>query len=362
MKKSIAIILFIFIAAIAAVILINKKKSQKINFKIIEIHRGNVTEKAIAIGQIVPRQDISIKAKIRGILKKKFIEVGDIVDINTPLMEVNPDPTPIEYMQAKRKMEIAKVAMDNAEVECNRTEQLNKHKWASQQEYDDCRQLFDETKLRYEMARENFELISKGKIEMAGIKIDNVIRSPIKGTVLELLVDVGDPVVPLTSYQAGTPLMTVADMTDLIFKGTVDEIDVGKIKLAIPAIITAGAIPDTKIHGKVTLISPKAKKEANSTLFNVEIEFSDTNIPNLRAGYSAIAKIVIAETNNVPIIPERLVYYSNDLTYTDVCVDNDAKIFKPKKIVTGLSDGMSTEIKNGLNDGDLIVEYLKIKP
>ena len=359
MKKIFLIFGVIALVIAAAFFVVKKRKAKTKNFKLVSVLRGDVTEKAIAIGQIVPRQDISIKSKIRGILKKKYVEVGDKVDIGTSLMEVNPDPTPIEYMQAKRKVEIAKVAMDNAETECKRSEKLREKKWVSQQEYDDCKQAFDEAGLRYEMARENFDLISTGTVKVEGSKVDNIIRSPIKGTILELLVDVGDPVVPLTTYQAGTPLMTVADMTDLIFKGTVDEIDVGKIEEEIPAIITAGALPDKKIYGKISEISPKAKREANATLFKIEIEFSSSNLPGLRAGYSATAKIIIDQATNVPIIPERLILYSNDLSYVEICNDKKSKIIEVKEITTGLSDGMSTEIKTGLNEGDSIVERLK---
>jgi len=359
MKKTLLILVFVVIAILITLLVVKKNKNKKTNFRIVKVRMGEVTEKAIAIGQIVPRQDISIKSKIRGILKKKYVEVGDRVDIGTPLMEVNPDPTPIEYMQAKRKVEIAKVSMDNAETECKRSGQLHEKSWVSQQEFDDCKQAFDEASLRYEMARENFDLISKGTVKVEGNNVDNIIRSPIKGMILELLVDVGDPVVPLTTYQAGTALMTVADMTDLVFKGTVDEIDVGKIKEGIPAVITAGAMPDKKILGTISEISPKAKREANATLFKIEIELSDINTFGLRAGYSATANIIIASVTNAPVIPERLIFYSNDFAYVEVCKDEKLKIIKSQKIKTGLSDGMSTEIKNGLNEGDKIIERLK---
>ena len=153
--------------------------------------------------------------------------------------------------------------------------------------------------------------------------------------------------------------MTVADMSDLIFKGTVDEIDVGKIREGIPATITAGALPDEKIVGTVTEISPKAKREANATLFNIEIEFSATNSVFLRAGYSATAKIIIAQTNNVLVIPERLIFYSNDFAYVEICTDKDKLKFENRKIVTGISDGMTTEIKNGVRKDELVVERIK---
>jgi len=357
MKKFIIIVIVIAVAGF----FFFKGKKNKDNQKIILTHvkRNEVVEKAIAIGQIVPKQDISVKSKIRGILKKKFADVGDVVKANEPLMEVNPDPTPIEFMRAKRQMEIARVAMDNAKIDCGRSKQLLDGKWASQQEYDDCKQEFDDVKLRFEMARENFDLITKGKVEMAGQKIDNIIRSPISGTVLEFFVDVGDPIVPLTSSQAGTPLMTVADMTTLVFEGTVDEIDVGKIKEGVSARIIMGALPDNQINGIVEKISPKAKRENNSTLFDIEILLCNTNQIYLRAGYSATARIVIAKATDVLTVPERLIFYSNNVSYVEISKNKETGETKIVPVKTGLSDGMVTEIQNGLEETDLIVERIK---
>ena len=359
MKK---LIIIIIVIAVAGFFFFKGKKgkdNQKIKFT--PVKRNEVVEKAIAIGQIVPKQDISVKSKIRGILKKKFVDVGDVVKADAPLMEVNPDPTPIEFMRAKRQMEIARVAMDNSKTDCTRSKRLLDGKWASQQEYDDCKQEFDDLKLRFEMAKENFDLITKGKVEMVGQKIDNIIRSPISGTVLEFFVDEGDPIVPLTSSQAGTPLMTVADMTTLIFEGTVDEIDVGKIKEGVSARIIMGALPDEQLNGIVERISPKAKRENNSTLFDIEIILCNTNLISLRAGYSATARIIIAKATDVLTVPERLIFYSNDVSYVEINKNKETGETKIVPVTTGLSDGMVTEIKNGLKESDLIVERLKKK-
>jgi len=359
--KTFIIVALLIIAIAAIIFFVGKDGKNKEKIKRTPVKRSEVIEKAIAIGQIVPKEDISIKSKIRGIVEKKFVEVGDVVKKGDPLTEVNPDPTPIEFAQAKRQMEIAKVAMLNAQTELERMTKLHDQKWTSRQEFDDSKQLYDECKLRFEMAKENFDLISKGKIELAGQDVDNIIRSPIDGMVLNFNVDVGDPVVPLTSYQEGTPLMTVADMTTLVFKGTVDEIDVGKIKEGVSARITVGALPDSEITGIVKKISPQAKREANSTLFDIEITLSSTNLSELRAGYSATAKIVIAKTNNVLTLPERLIFYSNDTSYVEISRSESSDETEIVPVTTGLSDGMTTEIKSGLKENDFAVERLKEK-
>ena len=104
---------------------------------------------------------------------------------------------------------------------------------------------------------------------MSNRDIDSLIKSPIAGIVLSQSVFQGDPVVPLTNFQPGTELCSLADMASLLFKGTVDEIDVGKIADGMAAEIQIGALPDAKIPGHVDRIFPKAKKEGNATLFDI---------------------------------------------------------------------------------------------
>lgn len=359
MKKIFIFLLILIVSAAGILYYIKHKPSEEAEQPQVSVSRGTVTEIALAIGEIVPEQEVSIKSKVRGILKKKFVEVGDKVKKGDPLTEVNPDPTPIEYAQAKRNMELARIAMVNAKNESERISRLHDKEWTSLQEYDDYKQIYDEAKLRYEMAKEEFDLISKGKIQIEDQEIDNVIRAPINGTVLDFLVNEGDPVVPLTTYQEGTPLMTVADMNTLFFEGTIDEIDVGKIEEGIPANITIGAIPDEKFEGIVKKIAPKARKENNTTLFDIEISLTSTNLTMLRAGYSATAKIEIARAENALVVPERVIFYSNDVSYVELATGNENPKTEVRKVETGVSDGMQTEIRAGVKEGDTVIERMR---
>jgi HlyD family secretion protein len=165
---------------------------------------------------------------------------------------------------------------------------------------------------------------------------------------------VGDPVVPLTSYQAGTELFTLANMNDLIFRGTVDEIDVGKLEEGMIADLKIGALPDDSIQGLLYRISPKAKMEDNATLFDVEIKITKTGFEMLRAGYSANADIIIQGKEDILVIPERVVEFKEDTAFVEV-QQADGEITK-KTIETGLSDGLNLEVVEGLEEGDVLVE------
>jgi HlyD family secretion protein len=167
-------------------------------------------------------------------------------------------------------------------------------------------------------------------------------------------VNLGDPVVPLTSYQPGTPLMRMADMTDLLFKGTVDEIDVGKIKEGMKCELQVGAIPGNTITGRVTLISLKAKKEDNTTVFPVEINIEEFGDAVLRAGYSANANIIIARRDSVLSIPERVVTFRNDSAF--VQIPKGLEESEERYIKTGLSDAILIEVLEGLNEADEVLE------
>ena len=201
------------------------------------------------------------------------------------------------------------------------------------------------------ITKEEYE---KGKTRIADRQIDTVIKSPVEGTILERRVNEGDPVVPLTSYQAGTELLILADLESMFFKGTVDEIDVGKLEEGMAAELEIGAIPDQEVMGKLAKISPKAKQQENATLFDVEINITQRGEKIIRAGYSANAKLVINKSANTLYIPERLVLFIDGKTYVEI--ENEKGEIVNNEVKIGLSDGINVEILEGLKEGDEIVE------
>jgi HlyD family secretion protein len=188
--------------------------------------------------------------------------------------------------------------------------------------------------------------------------METIIRAPAEGILLQRLVNPGDSVVPLTSYQEGTELATLADMSDLIFKGTVDEIDVGKLSLGMPVRIKIGALPDQSITGKLSRIAPQAVERDNAKLFEVEIVMDPFEGVLLRAGYSANADIVIREKKDILIIPERLVLFEDEGAKTFVELPGDIPEAEPKKVAVkvGLSDGLNIEVISGLREGEKVVQ------
>jgi HlyD family secretion protein len=355
MKKKVMIIgAIVVVLAVSVFFALKGSGKKEPGNNTVKVEKGNIIDKALAIGRIEPKNQISVKSKISGIVKTVFVEMGDSVKQAQPLLEISPDPTPLEFAEAKRQVEIDSVNFDNQKKEYLRFKELLEKKLISQKDYDQASLSFNEAELRLKLSEERLSLIERGKTNIAGRKIESVIRSPINGSVLERKINVGDPVVPLTSYQPGTELFTLATMEELIFKGTVDEIDVGKLKEKMPAVLKIGALPNDTIQGILYKISPKARKEENATLFDVEIKITQKGSSLLRAGYSANADLIITQKNDILLIPERLVEFVEDTAFVQL-KDPTGKIEK-KTIKTGLSDGLNIEVTEGLKEGDLLVE------
>jgi len=356
MLKKILLGLLVVVVAAAVVFMVFKRNGHSDNsFKLVKVERGTVVDKALAIGRIEPDNEIAIKSKISGLVKKIFVEIGDWVKVGDPLIEIRPDPTPLEYAEAKRTAELAAVAYDNAKRELGRAKDLQQKGHISEQDFEKARQTSDEADLRLKLSEEKLSLIESGKTGVADRAIESILRSPISGTVLARHVNEGDPVVPLTTYQQGTELLTLASMERLLFKGTVDEIDVGKLREGMPVEIKIGALPSAQVKGTLYKISPKARKEDNTILFDVEIHLTATDsVIALRAGYSANAEIVINKKDSVLVLPERLVTFRNDSAFVEIPGDKGEA--KQLPIKTGLSDGLKVEILAGIDEGKEVIE------
>lgn len=355
MRKVVIILSVLMVGGLGAAAYSRSLKSADPGFKTVLVSRGEVVEKALAVGAIRPDQEISVKSKISGIVRKTYREVGDYVRAGEPLFEIQPDPTPLELTEARREVESTTNAWDQAKRRFDRQDALRKQGITSSQDWDTAQKDLQETESRLGLAREKLALVEKGRIKSDRLNVESVIRAPVSGTVLELAVHEGDPVVPLTSYQSGTALAVMADMKTLLFKGTVDEIDVGKLTEGLPAKIKIGALPEAVIEGKLSKISPKSKTSEGATLFDVEIAIVASKGVVLRAGYSANADIVVKEKKDVLLVPERLVKFEGGKATVEVPGEMGKEPVK-KEIKYGLSDGMNVEVVSGLRDKDAVVE------
>ncbi len=353
MKKILFYGLGLLLVVVALMFVFGSKNGKGPDYKLVAVEKGDIVEKALAVGTIEPEKEIKVKSAISGLVSDLYFKIGDTVEKGDPLFKIAPNPTPLEYADAQRNMEIAEVLLKQARKDQERQVSLFKENILSSSDMENGESKLSESNLRYLTAYEKFKLLEKGRIQVAGKNIDSIIKSPITGVVLSQEVEVGDPVVPLTNFQPGTDLCAMADMGEMLFKGTVDEIDVGKIQPGMAVEIKVGALPDLMAGGKLLRISPKARKDGNATLFDIEILILKNTGNILRAGYSATAYVKIREKKNVLVIPERLVTFENGKRFVEV---KKGETIEKIEIKTGLSDSLNIEVTAGVQLGQQIVD------
>jgi len=321
--------------------------------KTVAAERGTIVDKALAVGRIEPEVEIGVKSTISGVVQRRYAEEGQFVRAGAPLLEIKPTPTPLELAEARRQVQMREVELANLRLELERNEALRQQGLVSEQDYLATKQRVEQLEIQRELAGERLSLLEEGRMS-PGQGLETVIRSPIDGYLLEYAVEVGDPVVPISTYQEGTVLIRMAEMSRLMFRGNVDEIDVGRLHEGLPVEIKIGALPDARVDGRLTMISLKARTEDNATRFPVEISVSPAEGVVLRAGYSANADVIIERRDSVIVIPERLVRTANDTSRVTVLLPSGQQ--EERIVRLGLSDAIKVEILEGLNAGDLVVE------
>ena len=218
----------------------------------VAVERGEIVDRALAVGRIEPLVEVSVKSQLAGVVRRMFKEPGQYVHRGEPLLEVQPNPTPIELVEARRAIELREIELQQLDRRRDRLAALRDQGLASEEEFEDAEYSFSEVSLQLQIARERLALLSEGRVTIGDEAVEAVIQSPIQGFILEKMVEIGDPVVPLTTFQEGTVLMTMAEMDELLFRGTVDEIDVGRLTEGMPVEVTIGALPDARVEGRLT--------------------------------------------------------------------------------------------------------------
>jgi len=153
----------------------------------------------------------------------------------------------------------------------------------------------------------------------------------------------------------GTTIATVANMNNLIFRGNIDETEVGQLVSDMPMKITIGALQDLKFDANLEYISPKAVESNGANQFEIKAAVKLSEGGKIRSGYSANAEIVLARADKVLSIPESAIEFSGDSTFVYIIKgEGKDKTYERKQVTTGLSDGVNIEIKKGLSTNDKV--------
>ncbi len=325
-----------------------------------EVTVGTVVEKAVASGTIEPSAEVEVKSKVSGVVRQLYEEAGAYVKAGTPLLEIRPDPTPLELVDARRQLELREMELATAVREQDRNRSLREAGVVTVEQLEQSNRQLEAAQLQVTIAREHLALMEGGSVTVDDRALESVVSAPIDGYILERTAKMGEMVIPLGSFQSGTVLFKMANMNDLVFRGTVDEIDVGRLKAGAEVTILVGALPEVQMKGRVTRIALRATRTDQSVGFPVEIEITDRNGAVLRAGYSATAEITVRRADDALLIPERLITYAGD-TVT-VMVQTASGGAERRVITTGVSDAVSVQVLSGLKAGERVLDSRSAQP
>ncbi|RMG43979.1 MAG: efflux RND transporter periplasmic adaptor subunit [Acidobacteria bacterium] len=357
--------------------------------KIVTVERGDIARSVVATGKIEPRSKVEIKSKANGIIKALLVDVGDRVRAGQILAQLDKETLEAQVRQAQAALDAeeanlraamaalrqARIDAANPDLEFARREYERKlalveQGLVTQQEFDDARKVYEIAKNRHKLleaaVRSAAAQVEQARARVAAARAaldqakENLnyatIRSPIDGVVLTRDTEVGDAVSSILNLgSAATLIMTLGDTSTVYIKGEVDEADVGKIRVGLPARITVESFPDEVFHGTVTKIAPMGVEENNVTTFEVRVSISNPS-GKLRANMTANAEIILEEHKGVLLIPESVILYDKDGKASVQLLDpSSPQGFRKVPIKVGISNGLKTEVIEGLKEGDRLV-------
>lgn len=313
---------------------------------------GDIIKKSVANGSVMPRKEILIKPQVSGIIKEVYVEAGELVKNGDVMAKVQVIPNMVSLSNAENRLERAKIALDNAQQDYDRNKALLEQGViapATFQAFEIGRQ---QAMAEVAGATDNLNIVRDGVSRAGGNNSNTVVKSTIDGMVLDVPVKQGNNVIEANTFNEGTTIGTVADMTDLVFEGQVDESEVEKLKDGMELILTLGAIEDKTFGAVLEYISPKGVEVDGAIQFDIKAAVELSGEDFIRAGYSANADVVLDRVDQVLVINEALVQYEGDKPYVEVKTGDDQ--YERRDITLGLSDGLQVEVKEGLSESDEI--------
>ena len=325
----------------------------------------NMDDKVMATGKIVPREEIEIKPNISGIIDKILVSEGDRVTAGQLVATIRIVPSIQNVNAATQEINGANLQISNAQINVAQQQKqfamqqqlysqgvISKQEYISaQQQLQSTQQVLRNAQQQRQTAQKNLQIAKTGATpELAGLATTQI-RSKANGTVLEVPVKVGSQVIEANSFNAGSTICSIADLNSLIFEGTIDEAQAGKLKEGMDMNIVIGALQNKSFPGRVTMIAPKGREEAGTIKFPIEGDVFNKTNEYIRAGFSANGEIILSSQKNALLLDESLIQYEKvngrDNSFVEV-KQADGK-FKKVKVKLGASDGINVQILSGLD-------------
>lgn len=359
MKKYFKYILMALVAVIfigTFVFLYIKSQPQPEVYDEFTLQRMDIRKTTVVTGKIEPRNEVNVKPQISGIITEILKEAGETVQEGEVIAKVKVIPDMGSLSAAQSRLRLAEINRKQAQTDYDREKTLFDKVLVAADEYDKIAQALRQAREEVDAAQDNLEVVRDGVSKSNASASSTLIRSTITGLILDIPVKVGNSVILANTFNDGTTIATVANMNDLIFRGNIDETEVGRLSTGMTMKITIGALQDLKFDARLEYIAPKATDQNGANQFEIKAAVNlPSNATNIRSGYSANAEIVLAEAKNVLAVQESAIEFDGNDTYVYVIKgEGDKQTYERRKVQTGISDGINIEIRSGVKPNERI--------
>lgn len=354
MKKYIIIALLAVLFIGTFVFLFKKSQPEETIYQELTATIGNIDKSTVITGKIEPRNEVNVKPQINGIIAELMKEAGQQVQKDEVIAKLKVIPDMNSLSSAQSRVRLSEINLQQAQVNYDREKALFDRNMVSAEEMDQVTQALAQAKEERAGAQDALEVIRDGVSSSNATSSSTLVRSTITGLILNVPVKVGNSVIQANTMNDGTTVATVADMSDLIFDGNIDETEVGLLYEGMPMKISIGALRDYTLDATLEYISPKAVENNGANQFEVKAAVQVQSDKMIRSGYSANAEIVLETVENVLTVPESALQFIQDYTFVYIKDAKSKSGYRLQKVETGLSDGVNIEIKSGLNEGDVV--------
>ena len=348
MKKFFKILLWVLVAAIFVgtfVYLYLNSRPEEQKYEIVSPTMGTIERTTVLTGKIEPRDEIEIKPQMSGIIGEILVEAGDHVNNGDVIAKIKVIPEEAQLSSAQSRVELAKISLETARLTYERTKTLYEKKYESREKFEADEAAYKNAQQELAQAEDQLNIVRDGVSAQNAQGSNTLVRSTVTGIVLEVPVKVGSSVIQSNTFNDGTTIAKVADMTDLIFKGKVDETEVDLLREGMAVRISVGAVAGSDYPALIEKIAPMAADENGTNTFEVKAALSADEAANLRAGYSANASVILEKEENVLNVPESIVEYAGDSAFVYIADTIGAGKYIRTPINTGISDGINVQVK-----------------
>ncbi len=354
MKRVLRIGLWILVALVFVgtfVFLYFNSQPDKVVYELVSpVESADLERTTVLTGKIEPRDEIAVKPQISGIISEIMVNPGDRVQEGDIIARIKVIPDASSLSSAQSRVDVAKIALDDAAVKRDREKMLYDKKVASREEYETAQTTWLRAKAEYESALDAYAIVKEGISKTDANSSNTNVRATITGIVLDIPVKVGSSVIQANTMNDGTTVATIADMNNLIFKGKVDETEVGTLHVGAPMDLVIGALPDVHPKAYIEYIAPKGVEMNGANTFEIKGALEVNDSMALRSGYSANATVTLQNVKGVMTVPEGVVEFVGDSTFVYLMTDSvPEQKFERTAVVTGMSDGINIEIKSGID-------------